>query len=139
MWPSPSRWARITASSWSAGISSRSVSTRGFAFSLGRADDYDVADCAFLPGGDLLTLERRFRWLDGVRVRLRRFSGAEIRPGARIGGELILDADMGYEIDNLEGLSVWRDGGGATMLTLVSDDNFNWFQRTLLLEFRYHG
>lgn len=108
----------------------------GFAFSVARTDDYDVSDCAFLPEGDLLVLERRFRWLDGVRIRLRRVAGASLRPGARVEGALLLDADMGFEIDNLEGLAVWRDADGATMLTLVSDDNFNWFQRTLMLEFR---
>lgn len=111
----------------------------GFAFSVARIEDYDVSDCAFLPEGDLLILERRFRWLDGVRIRLRRVAAAAIRAGARVEGALLLDADMGHEIDNLEGLAVWRDGDGATMLTLVSDDNFNWFQRTLMLEFRLHG
>ena len=113
--------------------------TGGFAFSVARIDEFDLVDAAFLPEGDLVVLERRFRWLDGVRSRLRRVSQAAIRPGARVEGELLLDADMGHEIDNLEGLAIWRDGEDATILTLVSDDNFNWFQRTLLLEFRYRG
>ena len=45
---------------------------------------------------------------------------------------------MHYEIDNLEGLSAHRGAGGAggaTVLTLVSDDNFSFIQRTLLLQF----
>jgi hypothetical protein len=111
----------------------------GFAFSVARVDEFDLVDCAFLPDSDLVVLERRFRWLEGVRSRLRRIQAAAIRPGARVEGELLLDADMGFDIDNLEGLAVWRDAAGGTMLTLVSDDNFNWFQRTLLLEFRYRG
>jgi hypothetical protein len=112
---------------------------RGFAFSVARIDDYDVSDCAFLPSGALLVLERRFRWLDGVRSRLRRVEAQAIRPGARVEGELIFSADMSHEIDNLEGLGVWTQPDGAVILTMVSDDNFNWFQRNLMLEFRYLG
>lgn len=111
----------------------------GFAFSLARIDDFDVSDAAFLPSGELLVLERRFRWSEGVAMRLRRIAAAAIRPGARIEGELIFAADMAHEIDNMEGLAVHREPDGATILTMISDDNFNWFQRNLLIEFRYLG
>jgi hypothetical protein len=109
----------------------------GFAFALARADDYDVSDAAFLPDGDLLVLERRFKLLDGVRLRLRRVPASAIRPGARVESEVVLSADMGFEIDNMEGLAVHREADGTTVVTMVSDDNFNWFQRNLMLEFRY--
>jgi hypothetical protein len=46
-----------------------------------------------------------------------------------------LEADMGYQLDNMEGLSVHRDGNGEIVLTLISDDNFFPLQRTLLLQF----
>ena len=49
--------------------------------------------------------------------------------------ELIF-ADMGYQIDNMEGLSVHRTTAGDTILTLVSDDNFSALQRTILLQFK---
>ena len=39
-------------------------------------------------------------------------------------------ADMGYQIDNMEGLSVHRTAAGDIMLTLISDDNFSFLQRT---------
>ena len=42
---------------------------------------------------------------------------------------------MGYQIDNMEGLSVHRAADGALVLTLISDDNFSMLQRTLLLQF----
>jgi hypothetical protein len=48
---------------------------------------------------------------------------------------MLLEADLGYEIDNMEGLSVHRGAAGETVLTLVSDDNFSIIQRTLLLQF----
>jgi hypothetical protein len=35
----------------------------------------------------------------------------------------------------MEGLAVHRDGAGALVLTLISDDNFSVLQRTLLLQF----
>ena len=39
----------------------------------------------------------------------------------------------------MEGLSVHRDGSGALVLTLISDDNFSPLQRTLLLQFTLVG
>ena len=66
---------------------------------------------------------------------LRRIALADIKPGALVDGSVLFDADLGYEIDNMEGLSVHRSAGGETVLTLVSDDNFSTVQRTLLLQF----
>ena len=42
---------------------------------------------------------------------------------------------MGYQIDNMEGLSVHRTPDNELVLTLVSDDNFSFLQRTILLQF----
>jgi hypothetical protein len=43
---------------------------------------------------------------------------------------------MGQEIDNMEGLGLHTNAAGETIVTLVSDDNFNpLFQRTVLLQF----
>ena len=59
-----------------------------------------------------------------------------MKPGAVMQGETLIEADMSYEIDNMEGLAVHRDASGETILTLISDDNFNTFlQRTILLQF----
>jgi hypothetical protein len=67
-------------------------------------------------------------------MRIRRMALASVQPGATIDGPVLIEADMGYQIDNMEGLSVHRDGG-ALVLTLISDDNFSMMQRTLLLQF----
>jgi hypothetical protein len=73
-------------------------------------------------------------------MRLRRIAAGDIRPGATIKGEVLLEADMGYEIDNMEALAIHADANGRTVLTLMSDDNFNGFlQRTLLLQFTLTG
>ena len=104
-------------------------------FSVKRIGDFDVTDCAVTPKGDLLVLERRFSRLTGVGMRIRRVPLASIQPGATIDGPVLFEADMSYQIDNMEGLAVHRDAGGALVLTLISDDNFSMIQRTLLLQF----
>jgi hypothetical protein len=106
-------------------------------FAVRRRDDFDISDAATLPSGNVLLLERRFTWWTGLAIRLRRIAISDIAPGALIDGADLLFAGMGYEIDNMEGLSVHADTGGAVILTMISDDNFNHFlQRTVLLQFR---
>lgn len=108
-------------------------------FSVARHNDFDISDCAVLPDRDLMFLERRFTWTTGIAVRLRRVPLDTLAPGAVVDGKEILTADMGYQIDNLEGLSVHRGSNGETLLTMVSDDNFSRLQRTILLQFALIG
>ena len=68
-------------------------------------------------------------------MRLRRVAMSEVVPGAVLEGAILISADMGFQIDNMEGMSVHRSPSGETVLTLVSDDNFSRIQRTLLLQF----
>lgn len=100
-----------------------------------RRDGYDITDLTVLPGGDLLLLERWYKPLRGVGMRIRRIAGGTIRPGAKLDGPLLIEADLGQEIDNMEGMAVHLEGG-RTIVTVISDDNFSTFlQRTVLLEF----
>ncbi len=105
-------------------------------FSVKRRDDFDISDSATLPSGDVLLLERRFSWWTGIAMRLRRIAIADIAPGALVDGTDLLFADMGYQIDNMEGLGVHTDANGDIVLTLISDDNFSLLQRTVLLQFK---
>lgn len=104
-------------------------------FTVRRTGDYDLTDGALLPGGDLLVLERRFSLFRGGGVRIRRIAASTVAPGALVDGPILLEADLGYQIDNMEGLSVHQADDGELILTLVSDDNFSPIQRTLLLQF----
>lgn len=104
-------------------------------FSLARSDDFDVTDCAVLPLGDLLVLERRFSPARGVAMRMRRLALDAIKEGALVDGPKLIEADLGYQIDNMEGMAVTRNAAGETILTLVSDDNFSGLQRNLILQF----
>lgn len=104
-------------------------------FKVIRSDDFDIADGDFLPNGDLLLLERSFALSRGIRMRLRQFSAAMIKPGAVIDGAVLLEADMSAQIDNMEGLDIWQAADGTTRLSLISDDNKSILQRNLYLEF----
>jgi hypothetical protein len=112
---------------------------RAFRFKIEDIDDLDVTSVVSLPDGGLLVLERRFRlkeWFKGIRIRLRRIKAADLRPGAVIRGEILLEADSTNEIDNMEGLAVHAGPNGSTIISMISDDNFNRFlQRTVLLQF----
>ena len=104
-------------------------------FSIRRTEDFDISDAVLLPSGDLLVLERKFSLLKGAGIRIRRIPLATIAPGALVDGPEIFNADLGEEIDNMEGIDAHVTAEGDTVLTMVSDDNFSLIQRTLLLQF----
>ena len=107
-------------------------------FTIKRSGDFDITDGAFLPGGDLLLLERSFTMAEGVKMRLRRIYGEEIAKGAVADGPILFAADMAYQIDNMEAMDVWTRADGALMVSLMSDDNHSILQRNLYLEFILH-
>jgi len=104
-----------------------------------RTNDFDVTDLAFLPNGDLLILERWFSAWRGVAFRIRRIGIDAVRPGATLDGPIIVSGDMSAQVDNMEGLAVHREADGETILTIVSDNNFSFLQRTLILQFAWKG
>lgn len=108
-------------------------------FSAKRSDDFDVSDCAILSPDDLLLLERRFSPARGVAMRIRRIPLAEVKADAVVDGPAMIEADLGFQIDNMEGIAIHRNAAGETIVTLVSDDNFSVIQRTLLLQFAVVG
>ena len=111
------------------------IGRRPFSFSVRRTDEFVVTDCVASADGSLFVLERRFAWTRGIAMRIRRLSLADVRAGAVLDGPVLITADMGYQIDNMEGLALHLDGDGVPVLTLMSDDNFWFVQRTLLLQF----
>ncbi|NTJ08535.1 esterase-like activity of phytase family protein [Rhizobium lusitanum] len=105
-------------------------------FTVRHYDSFDVSDGVFLPDGDLLLLERRFGLAHGLGMRIRRIAGADIRPDAVVDGKVIFEANSREQIDNMEGIDVFRAADGTLHLILVSDDNHSILQRSLMLEFR---
>ncbi|MFN2377838.1 MAG: esterase-like activity of phytase family protein [Candidatus Binatia bacterium] len=101
---------------------------------------FAMTDVRLLPGGDLLTLERRYSTAHGVGVQLRLIPRAVFEEAVNSGraapldGQVIANFDAGFEIDNMEGLAVRRGDTGETLVYALSDDNFNRpVQRTLLV------
>lgn len=96
---------------------------------------FNLTDLAVLPGGDVLTLERRFSPVGGPGYQIRRIDGASIQPGAVLDGPVLANAGLPWTVDNMEGLDVRITSDGRTLLYILSDDNFNPLQRTLLMMF----
>ncbi|SFK00245.1 hypothetical protein SAMN03159338_2930 [Sphingomonas sp. NFR04] len=98
-------------------------------------DGYDPSDAALLPDGRLLVLVRRFavRTLFTVKIELVDIRGA--KAGQVLHGTELADFSPPFQHDNFEGLAVQREGD-SLVVWMVSDDNEQWWQQTLLLKFR---
>jgi hypothetical protein len=93
-------------------------------------------DMATLPNGDVLVLERCYSLFTGPGARLQRLSRTSLQAGASLHGEEIARLAPPLSVDNFEGLAVHENVNGDIMVYLLSDDNYQFFQRTLLLQFR---
>ena len=100
-----------------------------------RDPPYQVTDLARGPGGAIYALERRFSTLAGPGMRIRRLDQTSIKPGGLIDAAVIGEMDASLSVDNMEGLSIIRGRNGETLFFVISDDNLNRLQRTLLLVF----
>lgn len=102
-------------------------------FGLPRRGPYLAVGAEFGPDGRLYLLERDFAGvLRGVSSRVRAF---RLGPEGPLDEEEILVTPHG-QFDNLEAIALWQEPDGALRITLLSDDNFNPFQRTEFVEFR---
>ena len=98
------------------------------------AKGFHVTDCAALDNGDVLVLERRYIPFGVMSGRLTMVEGKTVKPGAKLSGKELLRIEHPLVVENFEGLAVQQTAKG-TMIYLVSDDNYNPFQETLLLQF----
>lgn len=83
------------------------------------------------PDGRFYLLERQFKGVLGFASRLRRF---DLDDDGLTGEEVLLETRP-LQYDNLEGIAVWQDDQGIRV-TMISDDNFLFLQRTELVEYR---
>jgi len=95
-----------------------------------RMPGFRITDAALLPDGRLLTLNRHFSLFGGISARL---ALARIE-GSTIEAHSIATLEAPLNVDNMEALSVTREGG-RTIVWIASDDNFSPLQRTLLMKF----
>lgn len=89
--------------------------------------------CAFTQTGDLLILYRDVG-IFGFSMQLRMVKAQDVQKGNALFGEKLLDANGG-DVDNMEGLATHLGPKGETIITILSDDNFRGWERTLLLQF----
>lgn len=101
-------------------------------FTLPRRGSFLAVDADVGPDGRFYLLERDFQGLAGFASRVRSFALGE---GGLTDERVEMESATGQH-DNLEGLSVWRDGAGVIRLTMIADDNFSFFQTTEIVEYR---
>ena len=96
---------------------------------------FKPTDLTRLADGRYLLLQRHFSPRTGPIIQVRDL-GRDLAGGdTSITGALLAQMDMGFNIDNMEGLAARQTDDGRTLIYVISDDNFNPLQRTLLLMF----
>jgi len=111
---------------------------------LPRTGDFLVTDAAIGPDGQLYVLERSLSLLGGWAMRIRRTPVDGLPDGAELKPETMATFLAGSGVDNMEGMTFApaipakprADRRREVRLLVISDDNFRFFQRTLLIEFR---
>ncbi len=105
--------------------------------SISLSGGFKITGLEATADGGVIVLERRYKGLlDGVHLRVRRIPAKEIKPGAVLKGETLMEiGGYRYAIDNMEAIALHETADGRKVLTLLSDDNFNPLQSTVLLQF----
>lgn len=102
---------------------------------LRRHSIYRPVGAATRDDGTVFMLERRWTAIGGIGTRISMVPPEAIGPGKIFEGRELAQLAPPLIADNFEGISVRRGPGGETLIYIVSDDNFNDLQRTLLLMF----
>ena len=97
-------------------------------------DGFNVTDVAALDDGRVIVLERWFAAPVFLKIRLREITPDMLDQGAPLDGRIIATFTNPLLIDNFEGLAARPAPDGGTLLYMISDDNFNGHQRTLLYQ-----
>lgn len=102
--------------------------------------DFRPTDLTQLHNGDILVLERAFSLLSGLRTRIRKIPHSELSTATKekrcIRADLIYAFQKGERVDNFEGIAAeYHAPSKSSLIYLISDDNFNFFQATLLYQF----
>lgn len=104
-----------------------------FAFGYKPPKGHKITDAKLLPGGHILTLNRQFGF-GGLSAALAIFDPKDIGKGKTITPKVIARLEAPLLVDNMEGLAIGGDNG-QPIIWIISDDNFNMWQRTILMKF----
>ena len=103
--------------------------------SLALAPGFGLTALASDGEGGLYIVERFWARNVGNRIRIGRLSAGDLNESAEPAAPVLLaEVAPDMTVDNIEAIAVTH-GDGGTRLFLMSDDNFNQAQRTLLLSF----
>lgn len=94
---------------------------------------YRVTDGAQLPDGRLIILNRWVGLPNGFAAKLALVDPIAVGKSKDVSGRVIATLAAPLLVDNMEGVAVRRQGRD-TIIWLISDNNFNVFQRTLLMK-----
>jgi hypothetical protein len=108
--------------------------TRFFRFGYAPPKGYKITDATVLPDGRILALNRRVAVPEGFTVIVTILDPAQIAEDATVRGKPIAVLRSPLLVDNLEGITTTQEQG-RTIIWMISDNNFNIFQRTLLMKF----
>ncbi len=110
------------------------------AFKLAGEVGYGLTGFAPTPAGNLMTLERFWTPATGARIKVGWISGADARTATGLVAPHTvarLDRESGHAVDNFEGLAATPADDGSVHVWMVSDNNFNPAQRTLIYQFAF--
>ena len=128
--------ANGTAGGYQALLYPAAPSTRAdpFRFAYAPPEGFKATDAKVLPDGRLLILNRRLAFPSGLSAAITLVDPTDIRPGAVLRGTELVRLVSPLAVDNMEGLAITQEGG-RTIVWIISDDNFNALQRTILMKF----
>lgn len=95
------------------------------------------SDATTLANGDVLVLLRAFSFFGGFQSKIWRISQDTIMSGKPITGEIIASFKNDTAFGNLEGIANITMPNGDVALYVISDNNFNRFQKTYFVKFLY--
>ncbi len=105
------------------------------AFAYRPPSGFRVTELSTLPDGRVIVLNRHVGFPRGFSAKIAILEPSAISAGSTAEGKVIATLSAPLLIDNMEGIAVITDGP-ASIIWLISDDNFSVFQRTLLMKFR---
>lgn len=108
--------------------------TQHFVFGYRPPNGYMPTDGTQLPDGRLLILNRSISFPNGFAAKLVIIDPAAIKQDEVLSGEVIVTLAAPLLIDNMEGITTTQENG-RTIIWMISDNNFNAWQRTILMKF----
>ena len=100
---------------------------------------FKPTDMSSLPNGDILLLERSFSPVKGASARISIIKYEDLKPNAVILPQILDTLKPPMVVDNFEGISFLKHKDGGYYIFILSDDNFNFLQKTLLYQFYWDG